>query len=103
MSDQKTADGIPVLFADGVISQAYGGNVAKFYFGRVDPDPSGSASAPNAAPVLQVAMPIDGFVQMVAFLEMRLRVMVKRGVIAQQIIDRYRKEAAAMEPEVPHF
>ena len=77
----KVVQDLPVIFADGVMSQWYSpGGVCKFHLGRLDPDPRASAD-PKEVPILQVVMPTDGFVSMVAFCEHRLDAMIEAGIV----------------------
>ena len=70
---------IPLLFADGVSVQSYAPGISKFYLIRADPDPSGRDN--KLTTVTQVVMPMEGFVQMWAFFEHRIKVMIKAGVV----------------------
>jgi hypothetical protein len=81
---------VPLIFADGVMSQSYGSGVSKFYLSRFDPDPRARA-APQEVVVLQVAMPIQNFVMSVAFLEHRLKTMVAENAVTQEQVDRARQ------------
>ncbi len=85
----KITPDIPLIFADGVISQVYGPGVSKFYFGRFDADPH--AEGPGASvPVAQLVMPTEGFADMVSFLEFRLQTMIEAGVISADYVARSR-------------
>jgi hypothetical protein len=86
----RVVSDIPVVFADGVSSQSYGIGISKFFLVRIDPDPQ---SGPNR-PVLiqQVVMPIDGFIQMWAFFEHRLKIMIKDGVATKDMVERFRAD-----------
>jgi hypothetical protein len=86
----KIVSDIPVVFADAVSMQTYGPGISKFYLVRIDPDPLGAGSNKVAA-VLQVVMPMDGFIQMWAFFEQRLKTMLKDGVISKSEIDKARE------------
>jgi hypothetical protein len=94
----KVVQDLPLIFADGVLSQAWGANLSKFYLSRIDSDPQpGLGPGNKVVPLVQIVMPIDGFVQMVAFFEMRLRMMVNNKVITQDMIDKARQLYADIE------
>jgi hypothetical protein len=77
---------IPVLFADGAMSQAFGPGISKFYLYRSDFDPN--LSLPNKnTPIVQIVMHAEGFARMIHFFQHRLRIMVDAGVISQQVVD----------------
>jgi hypothetical protein len=85
----KVVQDLPVIFADGVLSQAWSANLSKFYLSRIDSDPQPGPGRENKlVPLVQIVMPIDGFIQMVAFFEMRLKMMVNSKVITQEMIDK---------------
>jgi hypothetical protein len=93
----KVVQDCPVLFADGVISQWYSpGGVSKFYLARLDPNPQ-AVGDPKEVPVLQVVMPTDGFVAMVAFLESRIRAMMRAGVVSEEQLAKAREKWMASE------
>jgi hypothetical protein len=77
---------VPVIFSDGVVSHFFGPGVSKFYLGRFDPDPD-AKGPPNLANVLQVVMTTEGFAQMVMFLQHRLQIMIRDGMITQERLD----------------
>jgi hypothetical protein len=88
----KVVQDIPVIFADGVLSQAFGPNISKFYLSRTDSAPQPGPGAENKiAPLVQIVMPTEGFILMVAFFEMRLKMMVDSNNITQEMIDKARK------------
>ena len=87
----KVVQDIPVLFADGVSSQSYGIGFSKFFLYRWDPDPFAKGTG-TPVPILQVAMPTDGFVAMWLFFEQRIRMMVKEGALTQEDIDQKRQK-----------
>lgn len=85
----KIAPEIPVIFSDGVRSQAHGPGISKFYLYRNDADPD--AKLPQSfVTVAQIVMPAYGFARMVHFLQHRLDIMVRDGVISQAAIDEIR-------------
>jgi hypothetical protein len=82
----KIVPDIPVVFADGAMSQAFGPGISKFYLYRNDFDPN--LSGAENTPVAQIVMPAEGFAAMVHFLQHRLQVMIEAKVISQEAIDR---------------
>jgi hypothetical protein len=62
---------IPVIFADGVMSQAFALGVSKFYLYRTDTAPNVLEGNTNV-PVLQIVMTAQGFAAMLHFFEHRL-------------------------------
>jgi hypothetical protein len=75
-----------------VLSQAFGPGVSKFYLSRVDSAPEpGLGGGNKIVPLVQIVMPAEGFVHMVAFFEMRLKMMVENKIITKEMIDRARK------------
>lgn len=80
---------IPSIYADTVVSAArdIGGlNTMKFYFLRVDPNPSGSGPV-SPVPCLQVVMPVTGFAHMVVFLNDQLEKLIQRGTLNREFVD----------------
>ena len=88
---------IPAIYADTVLSQSYGPGISKFFLARFDSDPA-ATSVPSSVPVAQVIMPAEGFVQMVAFFQMRLQVMVDSQIISQDSVDKAHEYWASMRP-----
>jgi hypothetical protein len=86
----KIAPDIPVIFADGAISQNWSPGISKFYLGRIDPDPEALKEG-TSNPVAQIIMPAEGFVQMITFFEHRLKAMVEQGIVSQATIDKARE------------
>jgi hypothetical protein len=84
--DEFPNQSIPLIFADGVISQAYSPGIVKFYLGRNDPEIRGGSTA-NIVNVAQVVMPIAGFVATFVFFEQRLQMMIEGGLLNQADID----------------
>jgi hypothetical protein len=71
---------IPTVYADGVSSIEPGPHVMKFYLARLDP----SMKAENKSltqPFAQVVMQTNGFLQMTAFFNNIIRVMIDSNVI----------------------
>jgi hypothetical protein len=87
----RIAPEIPVIFADGVLSHAFGPDVSKFYFYRTDSAPDGSNSPNVNVPIAQIVMPADGFVRMVLFLQHRIKMMVEAGALKQSLVDEIAK------------
>ena len=85
----RIAPEIPMIFADGVRSQAYGAGVSKFYLYRTDADPDVTLPAKQVI-VGQIVMPGIGFAKMVHFLQHRLDMMVREGGISQEALDEIR-------------
>jgi hypothetical protein len=79
---------IPVVFVDGSANHAMPG-VSKFYMYRTDPLPD-NANEYKQVTVVQIIMPSTSLVDMVAFLEHRLRVLLKNNQITQELIDERR-------------
>jgi hypothetical protein len=86
----KIVPDIPAIFTDGAISQNWGPGISKFFLGRLDADPNALKEA-TSTPVAQIIMPAEGFVQMVAFFEHRVEMMVEQGVVSQGSVDKARE------------
>ncbi len=82
---------VPVIFVDGVVSQSFAPGVVKFYFSRVDSDPFLRPEGARNVVNLQVVMPTDSFVRMVAFFEHRLKMMAGSNDVSQATIDAARQ------------
>jgi hypothetical protein len=80
---------IPVVYADGITNHVIGPGISKFYLHRSDATPR-NPNEYNQVTVVQIIMPSTGLVDMVAFLEHRLRSMVKNEQITQEYIDERR-------------
>jgi hypothetical protein len=78
-----------VIFSDGALSQTFAPGVAKFWLYRVDVDPHVSTDA-GTTPVAQVIMPAEQFVNMVAFFERRIELMVANGVVRPGLLEEMR-------------
>jgi hypothetical protein len=84
----KLIQDIPVIFADGVISQSYIPGISKFYLYRTDIGPDVDASQPpRNVPVVQVVMSARGFAGMLHFFHHRLKIMIRDGAISQDMVD----------------
>jgi hypothetical protein len=81
---------IPVVFADGVMSQSYIEGVSKFYLYRTDAAPIVTDGARNV-PVVQVVMSAHGFAGMIHFFEHRLKMMIADGAISQASVDKIKE------------
>jgi hypothetical protein len=86
----KTVQDIPVIFADGIMSQAWTQNLSKFYLVRYDSDPL-AQSGNSQKIVAQIVMPNDGFVMAFAFLEHRLKTMIESGAITHESLEKSRQ------------
>jgi hypothetical protein len=86
----RIAQEIPVVFADQVTNHVMGPGVIKCYFNRIDPAP-GDPNQYSNVQVLQLIMPASGFVDMVAFFEHRLRLMVAANHVSQERVDERRE------------
>ncbi|NUJ81428.1 hypothetical protein HUN39_15625 [Methylocystis sp. FS] len=90
----------PAVFVDLIWSATHSAEVVKLYLGRVDPNIYGRGGA-VPTPILQIVMPITGFVASAAFLQQKLQVMIEQGVITQQQVDDANKvatTAASLSP-----
>jgi hypothetical protein len=88
---------IPIAYADGVMSHAYGAGVSKFYLYRIDSDPNAKGDA-AITPVAQIVMPSAGLVRTWAFLGKRIKTMVEDGYLTQEQVDEL-AALATSEPE----
>lgn len=86
----KIVSDIPTIFADGVVNQIMGPGISKFYFFRNDAI-LGTINTYQPVGVAQMVMPAYGFVDMVAFFEHRLKVMLNAGNITQAMVDERRE------------
>lgn len=98
MSDQR-ADGacsaypppnFPLLFADNVSNFAYGQSLVRLYFTRSDPSFNEATTEPRTQPIVQLIMPVDGFVATALFFEQVLSRLVADNVISTARIDELR-------------
>jgi hypothetical protein len=83
--------GTPVAFADGVTNLANSKHLVKFYLYRTDPTVDNSGPAKNNI-VVQVVMPIDGFVRTAAFLNKGIDQLISNGALTQIDVDNLRSE-----------
>lgn len=81
---------IPVLFADGVMSQSFIPGISKFFLYRADASANVS-EPPKNTPVVQIVMPASGFAAMTHFFEHRLKLMIDDGAISQAEVDRIKQ------------
>jgi hypothetical protein len=77
----------PVVFTDGVATHAHSRMISKLYLYRTDPDPKAEEMPGTAVHVLQLVMSHEALLESVAFLEHRIRVMLKDGTITQEQVD----------------
>jgi hypothetical protein len=75
-----------IIFADGVLSQTFAPGISKLWLYRVDVDPHASTESAST-PVAQIIMPAEQFVNMVAFLETRVDLMVRRGIVREGLLE----------------
>jgi hypothetical protein len=73
---------VEVVFADYVWSLTNSPAVVKYYLARFDPSFSGDGRV-QPTPVVQIVMPMDGFISMVAFFEAQLKILVAAGVVSE--------------------
>lgn len=76
----------PVTFADSVISFAPANQVVKFYLGRIDPNMFGLGGV-IVNPSVQIAMPVNGFLQSVYFFLYQIDRMKEQGLITEEQIN----------------
>jgi hypothetical protein len=86
----RTVPEVPVIFADGLINEVMGPGVAKFHFFRSDAI-VGDQTSYEKVEVLQVIMPANAFVDMVAFFEHRIRVMLKNNNVSKELVEERRE------------
>jgi hypothetical protein len=87
---------IPTFFADGIINLANSPYILKFYFYRLDPNVRNPQKA-EATACAQVVMPMNGFLNMYAFLEKAVETLRAQGVVTEKALDEARK-AQAVQP-----
>lgn len=81
---------IPTIFADGVKNMANSTHIVKFYFYRLDPN----VHDPNKAQLrtcAQAVLPMDGFINMYAFLERAIQTLQAQGIITAEALDAARR------------
>jgi hypothetical protein len=81
---------LPVVFADGVLSAAWDRGVVKFYFGRNDPDLRASNPGKDT-PVMQIVMPVAGFVTMSLFFDRIVSRLVDQKHITPEDLEKLRQ------------
>ncbi len=84
---------VPTVFADGILNVANSNRVVKVYFNRLDPSLTGSPE-PISRPVLQMIMPIEGFIEMAAFLNVAVETRIKDGTFSADLAAAYRAAQA---------
>lgn len=94
-NDDKTTQVIavaqsPVIYADGIAYHVTGPGISKLHFYRNDALIE-KYNEYVRTEVLQLIMPSAAFVDMVAFFERRLKVMLKNNDIPQTMIDEKRE------------
>jgi hypothetical protein len=77
---------LPMVYSDGVSTFQPGPEVVKFYLSRLEPHLRAEASS-LTQPVVQVAMSVTGFLQMVAFFNKVTANMLERGVVSPQQVE----------------
>jgi hypothetical protein len=84
---------LPCVFADAVATCSHSVHNVKLYLARFEPEMvSGGDAIPKN--VLQLIMPIDGFIHSYAFFEKRIEIMLKSGNITLEQLDAARKMMA---------
>jgi hypothetical protein len=87
---------LPTIYVDSGISLANTQAVVKFYLGRLDPDMQ-AIYGPESRPVVQLVMPIEGFVATFAFLESAIQRMTRQGTIKEDALKTARQVAGVTE------
>ncbi len=77
---------LPMIYSDGVSTFQPGPEVVKFYLSRLEPHLRAEAAS-LTQPVVQVAMSVTGFLQMVAFFNKVTANMLERGVVSQHQVE----------------
>lgn len=85
--------GFPTVFADAALNMAPQDGVVRFYLARLDPAMDGSLNS-QFQPVIQVAMPVTGFLQMAVFFQAAIDEYVKRGIVSKTQLDELRAAQA---------
>ena len=83
------AQGVPTIFADGVLNLQHSPQVVKFYLFALEASTSSSAEQ-RFSPVAQVVMPVSAFINTVAFFDSIAERLVKDGMVTQAELDRTR-------------
>ena len=80
------ASTLPTTFADLIQNLSHSPEIAKFYLVRFDP-PNGGLGDNRAQIVGQVAMPLSGLIQSVAFFNQAVENLIKSGVVKRETWD----------------
>lgn len=75
-------DDLPVTFADGILSAAWGGGAAKLYLFRSDPNTLGTGGS-NQVVVGQIVMPVLALASASAFLDKCVKKMIADNYLTQ--------------------
>jgi hypothetical protein len=94
----RTIDAVPVIYADGILNQVRAPGISKFHFFR-DDAVVGDSSQYTKVEVLQIIMPVNGFVDMLAFFEHRLKLMIEKGQTTQEFVDSRRNFYSGVKPD----
>ena len=82
---------LPAVFIDGVTSVTWVSSVAKFYLSRFEPHLRASGPS-REQPIVQVIMPVLGFVHAALFFERVLKRMIDDGTLTQAQVDELRQK-----------
>lgn len=77
---------LPLMFADGIAGVAFSHYLVKFYYYRTDPSLQGTNNSNNQV-LLQVVMPLGGFLQAYGTMERLVKQLVSQGVVTQETVD----------------
>jgi hypothetical protein len=80
----------PVVFVDGAWSLVNNSHIVKIYLARLDPNYAGTGVS-KANPAVQLVLPIDGFVNLVAFLDAQLGTLIARGTVTNEQLEKARE------------
>jgi len=80
------APDFPTVFADGVMSTAWGRGLVKMYLYRTDPQFQARPGSRDN-PIEQIIMPVFGFAQMCALFGRTLKALVEQGHLSQEQLD----------------
>lgn len=83
---QTIPEDIGCVLAHDIVSHTLRGGVNYLYFGRVDAPPLGGQTL-SMKIVLQVAMPLDGFLGSFFMLEATVRKMQMEGIITKEMVN----------------
>lgn len=90
---QTVPEDIGCVLAHDIVSHTIRGGIDYMYFGRVDIDPLGSGLQ-KLKIVLQVAMPLDGFLNSFFMLEASIKKMQMEGVVTKEMVNAARARYA---------